>query len=495
MKRPKWLKRRVRTLSLRTWLILAVAAVIGTGVCVQFSLTAPVSLWEQQTADARLASARQIIGTDAARWHDPTWQRHVDASLATLGVSVALFPAQSVTAVYVSPGAQQFMADSGQYSAGGTANQAPAASQADTSVQLVFHRIVISNPAHPATRPPVGVILLWDTSQSSGALLGFLWGAVELGTFALALAVVVWLMGQPVVRPLTEMSQAVEDIAGGDLHVHLLQSPVREIAEVSAALEGMSGALSEALASQAALEEQRRLFVSAIAHDLRTPLFMLRGHLKGLERGVAATPEKIAQYVDACRVQADALERLIADLFAYARLEYLEQEPEHAPLELGALLRQAVAIAQPRADARRITLVLDTPGEPCPLLGDGRLLARAVENLLDNALRYTPEGGRIRLRWSREGDNIRFAVDDSGPGIAAHDLPHLFTPLYRSEASRSRQTGGAGLGLTIARRILRAHGGDLTAANGPDGGAIFTGSLPAARRSVTPAADLVTAQG
>ena len=135
--------------------------------------------------------------------------------------------------------------------------------------------------------------------------------------------------------------------------------------------------------------------------------------------------------------------------------------------------------ARPLAAAKDIALIADGTGEPCVLLGDSHLLTRAIENLLDNAVRHTPAGGQIWLRWHRAGPTLHFAVADSGPGIAAHDLPHLFTPLYRGEVSRNRQTGGAGLGLAIARRILRAHGGDLTAANSPSSGAVFSGTLSA----------------
>src|SRR5205085_10557861 len=114
-------------------------------------------------------------------------------------------------------------------------------------------------------------------------------------------------------------------------------------------------------------------------------------------------------------------------------------------------------------------------------------LERAVGILLDTALRYTRAGGTITVAWRAAGGRVTFTVADTGPGIAPQDLPHLFEPLYRAETSRNRETGGAGLGLTIARRILRAHGGDLVAANGHAGGAEFTGWLPLP--AATPAAD------
>lgn len=489
LRRLKWtssLARSRRGLPLRLWLVMAVVAVAGAGFLAQMALVAPVSAWQQQIEDDRLANVRQIIGTSTMQWRDPSWQRHAAASLASLGVDVALYPAQPDPsaqpgqAIYMTPGAQQFLDTSS------TANPPPAAAQPGASAQPVFQRILITSSAQSTNRSPVGVAFLWDTSSTSGSLLGLLWAAVEWGAFVLTLAIVLWLIGQPVLRPLAAMSQAADDIAGGDLNVHLPPSPVREIAAVGAALEGMSTALRQSLVQQSALEEERRLFVGAIAHDLRTPLFMLRGHLKGLERGVATTPEKVAHYIAMCQAKADALERLIADLFAYTRLEYLDQTLERVPLELGDLLRQAVEGEQPLAVARGITLALDAPTEPCPLMGDRHLLTRAVENLLDNALRHTPTGGTIYVRWSSHARNTVFTVEDSGSGIPPHELPHLFTPLYRGESSRNRQTGGAGLGLAISQRILRSHGGDLTATNAPHGGAVFTGTLPEQRRDSTP---------
>jgi signal transduction histidine kinase len=231
------------------------------------------------------------------------------------------------------------------------------------------------------------------------------------------------------------------------------------------------------------LEDQRRLFIGALVHDLRTPLFTLRAHLRGLQDGLATTPAKAEHYVTVCCEKADALERLVADLFAYTRVELLEETLQAEPLELGALLVHAVAVLQPRAAAKGVSPAATGPAEPCPLLGDSALLARALENLLENALRHTPAGGEVAVRWRREAVRLVLTVEDTGPGIAPADLPHLFTPLYRGEASRNRATGGAGLGLAIARGILRAHGGDLTAANRTAGGAILTGTLPVMRQA------------
>jgi signal transduction histidine kinase len=475
-----------RALPLRLWLVVAVVAITGAGFLAQMALVAPVSAWEQQAEDDRLASVRQIIGTDATRWSDPAWQRPASAQMNALGVEVALFPAradQSGQPTYMTVGARQFL-DAGALDA---PTASAGASETSNGTQLVFQRVVISNPAQPSTAAPVGIAFIWGTSATSGVFLGLLWALVELGAFALALTIVVYLIGQPVIRPLVEMGRAAEAIAGGNLDVRLSRSPVYEIAQVTEALEGMAATLRGSLARQESLEGERRLFIGAVAHDLRTPLFMLRGYLQGIQRGIATTPEKAAHYLEMCQAKAGELERLVADLFAFTRLEYLDIEPERHPLDLGDVLREVVEGAQPLAATKHITLSTDALPTPARLLGDPHLLARAVENLIDNAIRYTPEGGEVRVQWHAEDRRIMFDVADSGPGIPARDLGQLFQPLYRGENSRNRQTGGAGIGLAIAQRILTAHGGSLAAANRAAGGAIFTGTLPASRQTTAAA--------
>ncbi|HZS94923.1 MAG TPA: HAMP domain-containing sensor histidine kinase, partial [Chloroflexota bacterium] len=293
----------------------------------------------------------------------------------------------------------------------------------------------------------------------------------------LTLGVIAWLLRRTVIRPLAATSAAARQIAAGNLTITIPDSRVREIADLKRSFLLMSNELSRSLRQQANLEEERRLFIGAIAHDLRTPLFSLRGYLEGLEQGLAKTPEKAAEYIRISREKADALERLVADLFAYTRIEYLEQTLQREPFELNAVLEKVVEGRRREAHARDISLQVHGPSRPARVVGDEHLMSRAVENLLDNALRHTPDGGRIGIDWSVDGNVARFAVIDTGPGIDPRDLPHLFEPMYRADAARNGGSGGAGLGLTIARRILRAHGGDLSAANAEGAGAEFSGSV------------------
>ena len=246
------------------------------------------------------------------------------------------------------------------------------------------------------------------------------------------------------------------------------------------AIQVMSDNLHAALDQQADSEEQRRQFIGAVAHDLRTPLFTLRAYIDGLNDGLATSPQKTGQYLQACCTSADAPDRLITDLFSYARMEYLGQQPCREPVDIGALLRTAARAHQLRADAKHITLAVTAPAAPCIVSADehllGRVIGNLVDNLVDNALRLTPEHGNIGLSCARTDDEATFSVTDTGPGIDPADLPRLFTPLYRDEASRNRATGGAGL--AIAQRILLAHGGTLTASNLTPHGAGFTARIP-----------------
>lgn len=447
-----------RTLPLRRWLVVMLAITFLVPVAVTAIVIAHVLSGPHPPID----TAADDIRAGAQQWRDPAWQTAMTKELAPQHIDFVLMAGNRE--IYRS-------------------TPDPLATTGD-QVRL----------ARDVTMPGTDQVAYvyadqptWNQNGPNGNGRPFwLIPIVALIAFTITLAGLGWFLGRMVVRPLAATSRAAHDIAGGNLDITLPDSRVREVAEVNRAFTGMSEALRASLAQQNRIEQERRLFIGAIVHDLRTPLFALRGYLDGLAAGVADTAERRAHYLDVARTKADALERLITDLFEFTRLEYLDQTPQTEPLDLRPFLRQIVEGHQPAADERGATVALDVPDEPVMVAADRHMLGRAVENLLDNALRYTPPGGAIRLSAGREDGSATFRVEDTGPGIPAEDLPHIFAPLYRGEHSRNRRTGGAGLGLTVARRILRAHGGDLTAINAPAGGTVFTATLPASNAFEVP---------
>jgi signal transduction histidine kinase len=298
---------------------------------------------------------------------------------------------------------------------------------------------------------------------------------------ALLVAMTARFLHRSILMPLDAIGKASRQIEQGNLSFMLPSSPTMEMAEVITAFNAMGKALREALARQEKLEEERRFFISAVVHDLRTPLFSLRGYLEGIEAGIADTPEMVAHYMRTCREKADDLEYLITDLFTYTQLEYLELQPQREHVDMDELLQKIVEDMRPIAENSELTLTARCEGSPegvDTMVVDRRLIRRALENLLDNAVRYTPRYGSIAFNWVWSEERLLLTVADTGPGIAPQDLPHVFKPLHRGEASRNRQTGGAGLGLSIAQQIFQAHGGELSVTNQASGGAMFLGTLP-----------------
>jgi signal transduction histidine kinase len=283
-----------------------------------------------------------------------------------------------------------------------------------------------------------------------------------VGLLALALALVagVALLRRWVVAPLARLAGDAQRIAGGELDVAPVSSRTREVAEVGAALHGMADGLRDALAERQAAEEQRRFLVSAIAHDLRTPLFTLRGSLEAIEHGIG-DDDQLRRAQD----KATLLDRLVGDLFTFSRLEYAGPELEREALDAARLAHEAADTVDPQ-------IVVVGPDVPVMIDGDHAALLRVLVNLLDNAARHARS--HVELRVVADEAEVRFEVLDDGPGIDPGDLPQLFDPLFRADRTRNSATGGAGLGLAIVQRLTAAHGGSVSAANRPEGGACFT---------------------
>ncbi|PAE19552.1 two-component sensor histidine kinase [Bacillus sp. 7504-2] len=286
------------------------------------------------------------------------------------------------------------------------------------------------------------------------------------------------LLRKYILKPLESMSKGSRQIAEGDLDIQLPTSRIAEISEVHEGFNVMVRGLKDSFQKQMELEDERRFMIAALAHDLRTPLFALRGYLDGLESGIADTEEKRARYLAVCKEKSAQLDQLVEELFAFSKSEYHDEKLNKKELDFNQLLQRVINSVVLQAQNKSISFDLSHLEEACFVKGDAHLLERALNNLLDNAVRYSPMYGKIVVTCEKDNDNLIFKIQDTGEGFTSEDLARVFEPLYRGEASRNRATGGTGLGLAIARRILRQHGGDLVAANHESGGAIITGWLP-----------------
>ena len=326
----------------------------------------------------------------------------------------------------------------------------------------------------------LGLLVLWiwprEAISGVGAAARVGLGLAVATLLGLLAGVLVW-TGRAVLRPLKALEAATAAVAEGDLSFGLPRSRVRELDALGQAFAAMRDRLQAALDRQAALQEERRQLIAAIGHDLRTPLASVRAFAEGLRDGLAREPEKAARYAEVILRKTAEVERLVEDLFQFSRLELPEARAALRPVELAGFLRAALGAFAAQAEQKGVALSARGPDLTAPI--DPELLGRALDNLIANALRHTPPGGEIRLAWRREGGEVAIAVADTGEGIPPEQMPHLFTPMHRADRSRSRRSGGAGLGLAIAARIAALHGGRITCESRVGEGSTFTIVLPA----------------
>ena len=295
------------------------------------------------------------------------------------------------------------------------------------------------------------------------------------GGVALILAL---LLAHRLLRPVQDLTSAATHMAEGDLSQRVPVHGDDELATLGRTFNHMAASLQYA-------EDGRRALTADIAHELRTPLAVQRAHLEALEDGIyPLTIENLTVIEE----QTHLLTRLVDDLRTLALADAGQLTLERGPTDIPAIVERVAARFEPQAAGRQIEVQLSL-SESCPPLSvDSQRIEQILNNLLDNALRYTPESGviSVQLHAVRKLDTeswLRVTVKDTGPGIPEESRPHVFERFYRADKSRSRADGGTGLGLSIARKLAQAHGGNLTAANHPDGGAVFTLELPVGRET------------
>ncbi|HEU4943241.1 MAG TPA: HAMP domain-containing sensor histidine kinase [Gaiellaceae bacterium] len=299
----------------------------------------------------------------------------------------------------------------------------------------------------------------WQTLIERLALAGLV-GILVAGALA-------WYLSRRISEPVQKLSKAADDIAAG----------VYEVPEISA--HGEIGQLAERFREMAArlreAEELERNFLMTVSHELRTPLTAIRGHVEALREGVAQDEQTKQESLNVIAQEAGRLERLVGDVLDLAKLDTRRFTLLHEEVDMGHLLERAYSAFAEEARRRGIDYRQEISARPV-IVADGDRVLQIISNLLSNAFRWTPDGGRVELQLGADNGTVSVAVEDTGPGITPDEQERIFRPFWTGDGT------GTGLGLAIARELAVAHGGRIRLKSAPGEGTRFELVLPATPR-------------
>jgi signal transduction histidine kinase len=353
--------------------------------------------------------------------------------------------------------------------------------QADTGIPLYLPIITIPNsnslpgPATPTPNPDYLYGIVYIIPQSSPnaftILLSnainqyLLWGAA----LAVGIAIIVtFILSRRILSPIRNLSSTARKLGKGDFSQRV---PVRDRGEV--------GELAQTFNSMASdlerTEKLRRNMVADIAHELRTPLSNVSGYLEAIRDDIIKPDTST---IISLSEEVDLLSRLVNDLQELALADAGELKLIRQPENLSLLIQQSIKAIQTRVQEKGLEISTNIPEELPPVNIDYHRISQVMRNLLENALKYTPNEGKITVTAERQEKWVKVNVIDNGDGIPAEDLPNMFERFYRVDKSRARQAGGSGLGLTIAKRLVESHGGSISVRSEPGKGSCFSFTVP-----------------
>ncbi|WP_020108136.1 cell wall metabolism sensor histidine kinase WalK [Nocardia sp. 348MFTsu5.1] len=294
--------------------------------------------------------------------------------------------------------------------------------------------------------------------------------AVALGVAMLAALVVTWYFSRRLQRSVTEVSSAATEVAAGRYDIRVTRP------HLGNEFDALAMAFNRMAARLESVETTRRQLLGDFAHEIRTPVSVLEAYMEALEDGVETLD---AETITMLRDQTRRLARFSEDVSALTHAEESRTSIKPTWVDPAVLLCTTVTAAADRYAAKQVALDSRVPAHLPRLWADPQRLEQVLGNLLDNALRHTPSGGRVKVTAGRQHELLVIEVTDTGDGIAAEHLPHLFERFYRVDAARDREHGGAGIGLAIAKALVEAHHGHITAhSDGPGTGSTFTITFP-----------------
>lgn len=336
----------------------------------------------------------------------------------------------------------------------------------DASVYGLYASAIVSDGR------TIGVLLYSVSEQDLYSRIAFIQSRIVFWLLGVALAtlITVIFMSRIVTRPIKALSEGIEHMSVGDFSHRVIIKGHSEYAQLAAAFNMMSEKLEN-------LDRSRSQFVSNASHELKTPLATMKILIESLIYQDAFDPAMTREFLTDIDKEIDRLNSVIGDLLTLVNMDSGEMRLRLSDLQLDEMLAETVKRLTPLAVNRDINLTLEAHAAPV-VEGDSSKIQQVFYNLIDNAIKYTPSGGDVRVELS---ENARFAiikVSDTGIGIPQTDIAHIFDRFYRVDKARSRETGGTGLGLSIVSQIVQLHGGQVNVQSVEDKGSVFTVTLP-----------------
>jgi signal transduction histidine kinase len=325
--------------------------------------------------------------------------------------------------------------------------------------------LAVAEPVRLSKQPIGAIVIAKQKTDIAARVRELVLRLTIAGVFGLLVAgLLAWYLSRTIVRPVLALSDAADEVAAGNYAVDIPEGGMGEIGHLAERFDEMTDRLAET-------EQRERNFLMSVSHELRTPLTAIRGHVSALLEGVVEDPEQRTLSLEVVEAETRRLERLVGDILDLAKLDAHRFTVRREEVDMEQLVGQAYETFSEEAKRRSIDYSVDVRDTPV-IVSDGDRVLQIVDNLLSNAFRATPDGGRITLELERTNGQIHVAVEDNGPGIAPEKRERLFRA-FVSEA------GGTGLGLTIAKELSSALGGRIDLESEVGRGSRFELVLPA----------------
>jgi len=308
---------------------------------------------------------------------------------------------------------------------------------------------------------------------------------LSAGFIGIVLATVLsLLLSRTLSHPLLKMYQSARAMARGDYSRRVEVKSQDEIGLLADSLNTLAAELQEKISALERLDETRREFVANVSHELRTPLSIIQGYTEALMDGMAGTEAERTKYLAEVHEEILRLRRLVTEILDLRKIEAGGVELKRQSISLEHLAGKVYGQFYALAENKQITVSLDFAPGLYTVNADPDRIRQVLINLLDNAVRATPPGGRVKVELSEYGDTVQVSVIDSGPGIPREEQPLIWERFYKVDKSRTRTGGGTGLGLAIARQIIEAHGGSIGVSSKPGQGSTFYFTIPIHREEI-----------